>query len=98
VSLRWSRTFCAQNATNRQLSPSQYSSYAFGLTTIDGFFVEVPGHQAFRAIGLLIRQVFAHQCDPTLGIAYRAEANHLVILRVLGSAQDWQAILRAVDQ
>jgi toxin ParE1/3/4 len=31
-------------------------------------------------------------------ITYRTEANHLMILRVLGSAQDWQAILRAVDQ
>ena len=31
-------------------------------------------------------------------IIYRIEGDHLAILRVLGAAQDWQAILRAVDQ
>jgi toxin ParE1/3/4 len=31
-------------------------------------------------------------------IIYRVEDNHLAILRVLGAGQDWQAILRAVDQ
>ena len=31
-------------------------------------------------------------------IIYRIEDDHLAILRVLGAAQDWQAILRAVDQ
>lgn len=31
-------------------------------------------------------------------ILYRVEGNCLVILRVLGAGQDWQAILRAVDQ
>ncbi|GAA6202834.1 type II toxin-antitoxin system RelE/ParE family toxin [Aquicoccus sp. SU-CL01552] len=30
-------------------------------------------------------------------IIYRTEEDHLVILRVLGAGQDWQAILRAVD-
>lgn len=30
-------------------------------------------------------------------IIYRIEEDHLVILRVLGAGQDWQAILRAVD-
>lgn len=31
-------------------------------------------------------------------IIYRIEGDCLVILRVLGAGQDWQAILRAVDQ
>jgi len=31
-------------------------------------------------------------------IIYRIERDHLVILRVLGAGQDWQAILRAADQ
>jgi len=31
-------------------------------------------------------------------IIYRAEDSHLAILRVLGAAQDWHAILRAADQ
>lgn len=31
-------------------------------------------------------------------IIYRIEVDHLVILRVLGAWQDWQAILRAMDQ
>jgi toxin ParE1/3/4 len=31
-------------------------------------------------------------------IIYRIEGDHLAILRVLGAGQDWQAILRAVDQ
>lgn len=31
-------------------------------------------------------------------IIYRTESDHLVILRVLGGGQDWQAILRAIDQ
>jgi len=31
-------------------------------------------------------------------IIYRVENNHLAILRILGAGQDWQAILRAVDQ
>ena len=31
-------------------------------------------------------------------IIYRIENDHLSILRVLGASQDWQAILRAVDQ
>ena len=31
-------------------------------------------------------------------IIYRTEGSHLAILRVLGAAQDWQAILRAADQ
>ena len=31
-------------------------------------------------------------------IIYRIEGNHLVILRILGTSQDWHAILRAVDQ
>ena len=31
-------------------------------------------------------------------IIYRIEDDHLAILRVLGAGQDWQAILRAVDQ
>ncbi|MDB4240793.1 type II toxin-antitoxin system RelE/ParE family toxin [Yoonia sp.] len=31
-------------------------------------------------------------------IIYRTEDSHLAILRVLGAAQDWQAILRAADQ
>ena len=30
-------------------------------------------------------------------IIYRVEEEYLVILRVLGAGQDWQAILRAVD-
>jgi len=31
-------------------------------------------------------------------IIYRIEGDHLAILRILGAGQDWQAILRAVDQ
>jgi len=31
-------------------------------------------------------------------IIYRVEDDHLAILRGLGAGQDWQAILRAVDQ
>jgi toxin ParE1/3/4 len=31
-------------------------------------------------------------------IIYRVERDHLIILRVLGAEQDWQAILRAADQ
>jgi len=31
-------------------------------------------------------------------IIYRIESDHLAILRVLGAGQDWQAILRAMDQ
>ncbi|WP_430450370.1 type II toxin-antitoxin system RelE/ParE family toxin [Rhodophyticola sp.] len=31
-------------------------------------------------------------------ILYRIDRDHLVILRVLGAGQDWQAILRAADQ
>ncbi|MBK1634375.1 MULTISPECIES: type II toxin-antitoxin system RelE/ParE family toxin [Rhodovulum] len=31
-------------------------------------------------------------------IIYRIEEGRLVILRILGAGQDWQAILRAVDQ
>ncbi len=31
-------------------------------------------------------------------IIYRIENDYLSILRVLGASQDWQAILRAVDQ
>lgn len=31
-------------------------------------------------------------------IIYRIERDHLVILRVLGAGQDWQAILSAADQ
>lgn len=31
-------------------------------------------------------------------IIYRIENDHLAILRVIGAGQDWQAILRAVDQ
>jgi len=31
-------------------------------------------------------------------IIYRTEDSRLAILRVLGAAQDWQAILRAADQ
>lgn len=31
-------------------------------------------------------------------IIYRIENHYLSILRVLGASQDWQAILRAVDQ
>lgn len=31
-------------------------------------------------------------------IIYRVEDDRLAILRVLGAGQDWQAILRAVDQ
>ena len=31
-------------------------------------------------------------------IVYRLEDDHRAILRVLGGGQDWQAILRAVDQ
>ena len=31
-------------------------------------------------------------------IIYWIEDDHLAILRVLGAGQDWQAILRAVDQ
>ena len=31
-------------------------------------------------------------------IDYRVEDDHLAILRVLGADQDWQAILRALDQ
>jgi len=30
-------------------------------------------------------------------IIYRVEEQHLLILRVLGAGQDWQAILRSVD-
>lgn len=30
-------------------------------------------------------------------IIYRIEADHLVILRILGGKQDWAAILRALD-
>jgi toxin ParE1/3/4 len=31
-------------------------------------------------------------------IIYRIEHDYLAILRVIGAGQDWQAILRAVDQ
>ncbi len=31
-------------------------------------------------------------------IVYRIEHDRLAVLRVLGAGQDWQAILRAVDQ
>lgn len=31
-------------------------------------------------------------------IIYQIEGDHLVILRILGAGQGWQAILRAVDQ
>ena len=31
-------------------------------------------------------------------IVYRIEVDYLAILRVLGARQDWQAILRAIDQ
>jgi len=31
-------------------------------------------------------------------IIYRVEQDRLIILRVLGAGQDWQAILRAADQ
>ena len=31
-------------------------------------------------------------------IIYRIEKDHLSVLRILGASQDWQAILRAVDQ
>ncbi len=31
-------------------------------------------------------------------IVYRIEGSDLVILRVLGAGQDWQAVLRAIDQ
>ncbi len=31
-------------------------------------------------------------------IVYRIEADYLSILRVLGSRQDWQTILRTIDQ
>lgn len=31
-------------------------------------------------------------------IIYQIKGDHLVILRILGAGQDWQAILRAVDQ
>jgi toxin ParE1/3/4 len=31
-------------------------------------------------------------------IIYRVEQDQLIILRVLGAGQDWQAILRAADQ
>ena len=31
-------------------------------------------------------------------IIYRVERDHLLILRVLGAGQDWQAVLRAADQ
>jgi len=31
-------------------------------------------------------------------IIYQVERDHLVILRILGAGQDWQAILRALDQ
>jgi toxin ParE1/3/4 len=31
-------------------------------------------------------------------IVYRIEGDLLVILRILGAGQDWQAILRAIDQ
>jgi len=31
-------------------------------------------------------------------IIYRIRDDHLAILRVLGAGQDWQAILRSVDQ
>ena len=31
-------------------------------------------------------------------IVYRIEDDHLAILRVLGAGQDWQAILREMDQ
>lgn len=31
-------------------------------------------------------------------IVYKIEDDHLDTLRILGSGQDWQAILRAVDQ
>lgn len=31
-------------------------------------------------------------------IIYRVERDHLLILRLLGAGQDWQAVLRAADQ
>ena len=31
-------------------------------------------------------------------IIYHIEKDHLSVLRILGASQDWQAILRAVDQ
>ena len=31
-------------------------------------------------------------------IIYRIDNDHLAVLRVLGAGQDWQAMLRAVDQ
>ena len=31
-------------------------------------------------------------------IIYRIGRDHLSVLRILGASQDWQAILRAVDQ
>jgi len=31
-------------------------------------------------------------------IVYRIQDHHLAVLRVLGASQNWQAILRAVDQ
>ena len=31
-------------------------------------------------------------------IVYLIEGNQLVVLRILGAGQDWQAILRAIDQ
>ncbi len=31
-------------------------------------------------------------------IVYRIESDHIAIMRVLGARQNWQAILRAIDQ
>lgn len=31
-------------------------------------------------------------------VIYRIESDHLVILRVLGGKQDWQAVLRAIEE